>query len=220
MLCSQSFKRHNAAYNGAIEYDSEGMAYGCSAAEYAANPADCEAGGWGFILVGIVGIFYSIALFHTAVFGFLTWLKRLEAPPTTHGLGPKKPDAVVAVRTVSCQLSYKARQTLDWHCVAVRAGSNAGQRACGPSGARAAPAARTCDHSTVIDDGPLQRQGSQFVRLARDHVRCTRCHCGNLFQVNWMQDAVHRAGLILPVQNKCHVCVVTIVACRGRTARQ
>ena len=100
MLCPQSYKRHNAEYNGAIEYDSEGKAYGCSVAEYAATPEDCQAGGWGFTLVGIVGIFYSIAVFHTAVFGFLTWMKRIEAPPTSHGLGPKKPDVAVAVRTV------------------------------------------------------------------------------------------------------------------------
>ena len=80
-----------------MERDSEGRAYGCEVADYAANPEDCEAGGWGFILIGIVGIVYSIALLHTVIFGCLTWMKRLEAPPATHGLGPK-PDVAVAVR--------------------------------------------------------------------------------------------------------------------------
>lgn len=89
-------------YRGVVEVDGEGKEYGCTVAEYNINPEDCTAGGWGFIIIGIVGIFYSVALLHTAVFGCLTWLKRLEAPPASHGLGPK-PD-VTAVRTLSSTL--------------------------------------------------------------------------------------------------------------------
>ena len=86
-------------YRGVVEVDGEGKEYGCTVAEYNINPEDCTAGGWGFIIIGIVGLFYSVALLHTAAFGCLTWLKRLEAPPASHGLGPK-PD-VTAVRTSS-----------------------------------------------------------------------------------------------------------------------
>jgi hypothetical protein len=96
-------------YRGVVERDGDGMAYGCEVTEYELNPEKCTAGGWGFIIVGIVGIFYSVAVLHTAIFGCLTWLKRLEAPPATHGLGPKP--NVTAVRTLSTLITH--RELLD-----------------------------------------------------------------------------------------------------------
>ena len=46
-------------------------------------------GGWGFTIVGILCIAYAVAVLHTVVFGLMTWMKRLEAPAPTHGLGPR-----------------------------------------------------------------------------------------------------------------------------------
>ena len=105
-LWSQSYERRDAEYWGVVERDSDGQPYGCTDNEYISNPEDCTAGGWGFIVVGIIGIFYSIAVLHTAIFGCLTWLKRLEAPPATHGLGPKPSTTAVRTYTLSTLITH------------------------------------------------------------------------------------------------------------------
>lgn len=105
MLGWQSYKRYDAEYRGAVEYDGDGVPYGCTLKEYTETPDECQAGGWGFTVIGIIGMFYSFALLATSILGCLTWMKRLEAPPATHGLGPK-PDAEVAVRDVLCLITW------------------------------------------------------------------------------------------------------------------
>jgi hypothetical protein len=116
LVVSQSYSRRDAFDGGSecdpgsdlicaeceyCEMNDEGEPYGCSDEEWAiaksSGSGDCEAGGWGFTLLGIVGIFYSLAMLHTVLFGCLTWMRRQEAPPATHGLGPKGNPAV-AVR--------------------------------------------------------------------------------------------------------------------------
>ena len=75
-------------------------------------------GGWGFTIVGILCIAYAVAVLHTVVFGLMTWMKRLEAPAPTHGLGPRAA-AVRSSPPLSISFRRPCRQLL-FHLFVVR----------------------------------------------------------------------------------------------------
>lgn len=63
----------------------------------------CTDGSRWFTLVAFIVMFYLIALLHTVMFGCATWMRRQEAPPATHNLGPKTAAAAVSAHVAVSQ---------------------------------------------------------------------------------------------------------------------